>query len=62
MHVSDGTPVMWPGDWGQLQQLQQENRLYSFNYKKAVRVCVCVQVCASVRAHIYMRAIWGVWL
>lgn len=52
MHVSDGTPVMWPGDWGQLQQLQEENRLYSFNYKKAARVCVRVRtLCLHTHLH-----------
>lgn len=34
--------LMWPGDWGQLQQLQQSS-LYFFDYKNAV--CACLRVC-----------------
>lgn len=57
---------MWPGDWGQLQQLQK-NSLYSFDYKNAVCVSVHVRLCVHVHhmqsvcmhsTHVYVRVLY----
>lgn len=46
MRVCNESCLMWPGDWGQLQQLQ-ENILYSFDYKNTVCLCMHSTYCMS---------------